>query len=115
MSEFYAVYLFMVISGVLLVVGLWKRIWIFFMFSGISAIFAGLYFVFWTTTPSAFVEFLGVFCILGGLTIFFSMFSVMPKKLDEPEEERNYDKHLSDAIDETSTLYKRTHKRRWDE
>lgn len=116
MSEFYAVYLFLVACIILLCIGLWKRIWVFFMFSGIAGIFAGLYFMFWSPTTSTFVDFLGIFCILGGVVIFLAMFFVIPRKKEEEQpEEKPYRAKLRERIDKTSDLYKRTHRKRWDE
>jgi len=86
------------------------------MFSGISAIFAGLYFIYFTGVTSTFIQFLGIFCILGGLVIFFSLFAVIPKHIEEEEaEEQPYRERLRERTQKRRELYGSTHKKRWDE
>ena len=110
MTEFFAVYLFLIACVILLVIGLWKKIWVFFMFSGIAGIFAGLYFVFFSPSTSTFIDFLGIFCILSGLVIFFSLFAVLPKTIEEVPEKKEYRTVLRGRINKVSDLYKRTHR-----
>jgi hypothetical protein len=87
MTNFYAVYLFIIIAIVLLGLGLWfKRGWL-FLLGALCWVFASFYCFATATATTQYIYLFGVFCLAAALANIIASFTInrKPKPVPPPE------------------------------
>lgn len=102
-----AAYLFLGLAVVLLITGIFSKkiLWVFYI-SGMSWLGAGLFFITEGAAPSTggtnfFVDMLGVFCVLAGVTSFFVPIMLREKTVAEIPKKVSHTEHLAIKIEES--------------
>jgi membrane protein implicated in regulation of membrane protease activity len=98
MTNFYAMYLFLILAIVLLIVGLiFKHPWLFYL-SAIGWLATGLYCVSIYTPAATYVAFFATFCFLAALAMIIAPTFINQKPKEEIAEEDNYTR-MANSID----------------
>ena len=98
MTNFYAVYLFLVIAIILLGIGLWfKHAWLFWL-SALGWIMTAFYCFSLTTTATPYIGYFGVFCLAATIAMIVAPMVINRKpKAPPPAEVSNSDQILANA------------------
>ena len=102
MTNFLASYFLLAIAIIILTLGLvFKLLWLYYV-SGISWILTGIYYIS-VAGANQFVDYLGIFCVLAGVSSFFIPIMLRQKKVEQTVVKKT----RAEQLDETTDKYRK--------